>query len=561
MFKLLRYFSLTSAVALITATIVLVIVFRQHEVEETIDNAERQNVALARSFANTVWPRFAAYLNGASGLDGNALRAQQATHQIHETLRTLTHGLPVLKIKIYALDGQTIYSSDLSELGENEASDPGFLKAAVDGVPASELIFRNTFATFEGEVYHRDLVESYIPINHESGGVDGVFELYTDVTPLVAVIRGITIEIAVGLIGAFSLLYTILYLIVRRADRIMKKQYRDLKATEEDIRKKNHALEAEVIARVVAQEALRESEEHLRSIVENAGDAIFVHRSDGRIVEANSAACHLTGYSREELLQMRVADITVDHDDGRHVEDWTRIVPGRPMTYESVHRRKDGTTFPVEVRVGAYKSGENPQIVLIARDITSRRETEERIKHMASHDVLTGLPNRYLFLDRLSAALAAARRAETMVGVLFVDLDSFKAVNDSLGHEAGDLLLVEAARRLNACVRESDTVARFGGDEFVVALTSVTDRAGTARVAENIVTAMTRPFVLNGTPATCGASVGIAIYPDNGETAEILLKHADAAMYAAKRTGLHGYRLAPVDFPEELADVAQGLGI
>jgi diguanylate cyclase (GGDEF)-like protein/PAS domain S-box-containing protein len=547
MFKLLRYFSLASAIAIVFVTAALLTFYHRYSVSNLVEFGEGQNVALARSFANTLWLRFGKHIKSVSDVDPDTLRQHPRTRELNDAIRIVIAGLPVLKVKIFNLDGVTVYSSASEEIGEDVTAKPGFIAAARQEQTVSQLGFRNTFNVFEETVHERDLVESYLPIRNAAGLTEGVFELYADVTPLMAKVEDTTVKLAIGLVCAFGLLYGALFLIVRHADGIIAWQYRDLEATEENIRKQNQALQAEIIARVVAQEALRESEESLRSIVDNAGDAIFVHNSEGWIVEANPAACRMTGCGRDELIKMRVVDITSDRQ-GLHLQrDWTRITPGYPMTYEDVHRRMDGSTFPVEVRMGVYKSGDKPLIVLIVRDVTQRKKAEDRIRHMASHDVLTDLPNRNLFLDRLLAALAAARRNKTLVGVLFVDLDDFKRINDTLGHEAGDLLLVETANRLTAGIREMDTVGRHGGDEFVIALTSVTDRDGVFKVADKIIATVSRSFIVGGVDASCTCSIGIALYPDHGETPEDLLKCADVAMYQAKDQGRNVYQLASLE--------------
>ena len=180
----------------------------------------------------------------------------------------------------------------------------------------------------------------------------------------------------------------------------------------------------------------------------------------------------------------------------------------------------------------------------LEQEIAERRQAEAIITHMANHDSLTGLPIRPLFMDRLSQALATARRSGRDVAVLFVDLDGFKSVNDSFGHEAGDRLLKEAARRLLASVRETDTVARHGGDEFTVVLTDVADSNAVTTVARKMIEALAQPFKLQNDEARIGASVGIALSSANGDNPEVLLERADAAMYVAKEDGKNTYAYA-----------------
>ncbi|MGR9044262.1 MAG: diguanylate cyclase domain-containing protein [Gammaproteobacteria bacterium] len=177
----------------------------------------------------------------------------------------------------------------------------------------------------------------------------------------------------------------------------------------------------------------------------------------------------------------------------------------------------------------------------LAREIANRKKIEKKIMHMASHDHLTGLPNRSLFNDRLSNARNMAIRNREKLAVLFIDLDGFKAVNDTLGHKAGDLLLKEVARRLQACVRKSDTVARFGGDEFIVLLNSLHRLESVEVVAKKILSTIEQPMTLADNAATIGSSIGIAIFPDHSEDTEKLVNYADDAMYLIKKSGKNTY--------------------
>ena len=176
--------------------------------------------------------------------------------------------------------------------------------------------------------------------------------------------------------------------------------------------------------------------------------------------------------------------------------------------------------------------------------LTRLKKTNEQITHLAYHDPLTSLPNRILFYDRLNQAITKARRDKESIAVLFLDLDGFKAINDTLGHDVGDELLREASKRIVACVRDSDTVARMGGDEFMVILSSVRTPNSNNRVAKEIVEAIASPFMLNGKNLSISVSIGIALYPHDGDTAEQLIKISDAAMYLAKHNGKNCYRFA-----------------
>lgn len=279
---------------------------------------------------------------------------------------------------------------------------------------------------------------------------------------------------------------------------------------------------------------LAQSEEQFRVMVERASDALLLYDLDGRIVMVNQMACATLGYNCAELTG-RDMGIVVAAGDANTVEPWWRcLAVDAPVTRETEYRRKDGSTFPVEVRLGAFDMGERRLILALARDISERKAWQARLEQQANYDLLTGLPNRLLFLDRLNTALAAARRNARLLALLFLDLDGFKKINDTLGHAAGDSLLVEAGRRIGAVLRETDTVARYGGDEFVVLLPELESAADAEHVADKIAETFLEPINLVGKPVHIRASIGVAIYPADADDVDALLCCADADMYLAK---------------------------
>ena len=204
----------------------------------------------------------------------------------------------------------------------------------------------------------------------------------------------------------------------------------------------------------------------------------------------------------------------------------------------------DSVTAYAESRLGNGNIIGGFQARFIWNLLTRLKHTNEQVTALAHHDSLTGLPNRILFYDRLNQAITRARRDKVSIAVLYLDLDGFKLVNDTFGHDAGDTLLREAAKRIVACVRDSDTVARMGGDEFTVILPNIRTPSSKDRVAKKIVETIARPFLINGKSCSVSASIGIALFPEHGETAEQLVKIADAAMYLAKHSGKNCYRFA-----------------
>jgi diguanylate cyclase (GGDEF)-like protein/PAS domain S-box-containing protein len=275
-----------------------------------------------------------------------------------------------------------------------------------------------------------------------------------------------------------------------------------------------------------------------RAIIEHAADAFFVYDAGGRIFDVNRRACGTLGYTREELLSLSMTDVEAILLPEGIAGLWRRLASGEPVTTEGAHRRKDGTAFPVEIRVALLGEVAGRRLALsIARDITGRRALEERLSHQALHDPLTGLPNRALLMDRLEHAVARAHRRKTPLTVLFLDLDDFKAVNDALGHECGDRLLEEVGRRLDSGARSSDTVARFGGDEFVVLLEDIGDEREATLAADRMRKDLEVPFEVGGRELSVTASIGVAVGPSSGDGPRELLRNADLAMYRAKGNG------------------------
>lgn len=289
-------------------------------------------------------------------------------------------------------------------------------------------------------------------------------------------------------------------------------------------------------ARRAAEEALRESEARFRLIAENARDLIAMTNTAGRFVYVSPSFQTVLGYSEEELLNSGPLELI-------HPEDRPGFKQWQAMDHFELRLRDSGGNWRwVEGSTSLVMWQGEPHLVNISRDISSQKEMTERLKRMAFFDPLSGLPNRTLLHDRLRQALAHAHRVDRSVGVMFLDLDNFKLLNDSLGHEFGDQVLQAAARLILECVREEDTVARLGGDEFVVVLPTIDAPEDAARVAEKIQRQLARPFNLRGQELVLGASMGIAISDGERHSPDDLLKHADLAMYLAKEGGKGNYR-------------------
>jgi diguanylate cyclase (GGDEF)-like protein/PAS domain S-box-containing protein len=265
---------------------------------------------------------------------------------------------------------------------------------------------------------------------------------------------------------------------------------------------------------------------------------------NGVITYVNKKFVEISGYSREELIGKthRVIKSNI-HSTEFYKDMWETITRGSAWHGEVCNLKKTGGKYWVSSTIIPFldEQGVPQRYISIRTDITQQKHSEEQLRHMANHDVLTGLPTRRLCKENLSMAIAVARRNNTKTAVLFIDLDGFKSVNDTFGHDAGDVLLTEVAKRLSCCVREVDTVARIGGDEFMIVLTGINNRENVALVAQKIIDTLDQSFTLNSNTATIGASIGIALYPDHEQEPEALIKRADEMMYAVKSSGKNNY--------------------
>lgn len=297
----------------------------------------------------------------------------------------------------------------------------------------------------------------------------------------------------------------------------------------------------DIVQRQKAQQALESESAKNATLLRTASDGIHVLDPQGNVVQANDAFCRMLGYTQEELLNMNVTQWDVQWSDSElHKRIEQQLSMERPFKeelFETRHRRRDGSMIDVEVHACAVVIDGKALLYASARDISERKKAAEQVHHLAHFDLLTDLPNRALLSDRLQQALVAAKRNETHMALMFIDLDKFKPVNDSLGHHIGDLLLQAVAQRLQDCLRASDSVARVGGDEFVVLLPRIEVAQDAMTVAEKILQSVSAPFELERHVIHISASIGVASYPEHGSDQEQLLKNADDAMYHAKEAG------------------------
>jgi len=309
----------------------------------------------------------------------------------------------------------------------------------------------------------------------------------------------------------------------------------------------------DITERKQAEEALRESEERYHFIADHTADHIWTMDLSLHFLYSSPAVFKILGYTIEELMakpfdqfftpeslvtaqKALMEELEADKDPN--------VDPNRIRTLQSEHYHKNGNLVWLESSLTFIRDAEMKPVGIlgVSRDITERKKSEEQIKHFATHDLLTDLPSLRLARDRMSVAINMARRYKKAVAIMFIDLDGFKAVNDTLGHDAGDYMLRQVAQRLLSCVRETDTVARVGGDEFLIIATEINSPENAAQIAEKVIQLVSQPVTINEKQAVVGASIGIALFPDHASDMDQLIKIADEAMYEVKNAGKNGFR-------------------
>ncbi len=342
---------------------------------------------------------------------------------------------------------------------------------------------------------------------------------------------------------AFAAVAALLQLLASRArshlgalERLAAEQEQVIAERTQALSQANTALELQLADRELAA-----------AVFDNAAEAIIVTDEKGNFVQVNPAFSRMTGYAAAEVLGQPAALLK----SGRHPPEfyagmWQSVNRENGWQGEVWNRRKNGELFVVWLAIGRVaRPGQPARFVATLTDITHSKQLEQELRHRAYHDPLTDLPNRSLFTDRLRVAISQAQRHGRTFALCFIDLDSFKPVNDRFGHAAGDELLVETARRLRFSVRAADTIARLGGDEFAAILTEAGSRTEVEEVAARIVADLARPFVLQAGTVGISCSMGIAMFPAHGNDAEALQHNADAALYAVKNSTRNAFRICP----------------
>jgi diguanylate cyclase (GGDEF)-like protein/PAS domain S-box-containing protein len=477
-----------------------------------------------------------------------------ADPEIGAELERLSISGDIREISMWSRDGRIVYSS--SELLRGRRFSIGNLVAtAFQGVSTSAYGPADA-ALLPGHTKGQLNIEIYVPIR---GSVDGnpigVYMVEQDARPIYGRVETTRQQVFWVALGAASVVLVILVMAFAGASALLARRNALLRRRAESER--------------MLSEDLRRSEERFRSLVRNASDVVLIADADGRIRYVSPAVARVLGHDPAARLGQPVYDVIHPSDVGwiRSLVAETSTRDGAEATAEYRARHADGSWRWLQATIKNLLS--DPAvggIVINYRDVTERRSLETQLRHQAFHDALTGLPNRALLLDRLEHALTRSRREPASLAVLFLDLDDFKTVNDRLGHQAGDELLVTVAERLRRCLRDADTAARMGGDEFAIVLEEAADRAGAIRVAERILATLREPYRVAGSTIHIQGSMGISLYDDPELTADEMLRLADVAMYAAKGQGKNrltvyqaGIHAAAVDRHQLRADLQEAI--
>ena len=474
--------------------------------------------------------------------------------------RSINH-LGIRKLRLFSPSGEVVFSTENIEIGTINKKDY-FFEFVAKGFPYTKTVIKNE-KTAEGQLAKVDVVESYVPIFNQDK-FSGAFEVYYDISDRKAELKLLVNNIYWTILPFSLALLMLIILVSRKANKsydqlhqtelLLKASHENMEKTvlerTEELKRSNIQLEKE------SEERKKYTEEMLlsASVFENAVEAIMITDHLGNIQKINKAFTEITGFEEDEIIGMNPRIKKSDrHDEAFYQKMWQSLQENGTWKGEIWNRRKSGEIYPESLSISQIVDDENKvkNYVALFHDISDMKDKEQKLKYQANYDALTGLPNRDLFNDRLKFSMAQANRDRLNLAVMFLDLDDFKNVNDSLGHFYGDLLLKQAAERLLNTCRQEDTVARLGGDEFMIITPNYNhEDSEVVILAERLVTAFNESFQLKDKIIHINISIGIAYYPQDGKTLEELVKNADLAMYRSKGLGKNQYTF----FTEEISN-------
>ena len=536
-FALLRRYSMISLVALLVTVVILLFLYRQGELAEHDEIAAESSKRASIHFVRRLGAQIDTLITASNGLGAKALQANQDNVVLADAPE-VARDYDVIKVKIYSPSGLVIYSSDESEIG-GTTRHPELLAKALSGQEVSQHELHGAFFGLTGQIRDVNVVSTYMVLT-QAGNRIGVIETDMDETPFVKEIFSNTIEMPLSVLAAFLMLYAVLYLFLLRHDRAA------------DIWQKS-------MARNITERLKVEADQRISAIAFESQEGILIADANNEVLRVNDAFTKTTGYAAEEIIGKNINILGFDGPDANFEAEMGKCIEKTGAWEGEMQTRcKNGESCPEYLNVTAVKDdkGGVTNYVVSFTNLTVINEAADKIKRLAFYDPLTGLPNRRLLRDRLSRAFASTARSGKEGALLFIDLDNFKALNDSLGHDVGDLLLQQTAQRLVSCTRECDTVARLGGDEFVVMLEDLSQEpvqaaTQTEDVGNKIIAAINRSYLLGTLKYGSTASIGAVMFSNHGQSGEELLKHADIAMYQAKKAGRNCLRF----FNQEMQDI------
>lgn len=398
--------------------------------------------------------------------------------------------------------------------------------------------------------------------NVQEGSVNGAANVVLDLTDEIDMIATINQWLWLGQLVLQIILFFVIDTLIRAFTRPVAKLEEVMTAMQADgdlsrrvdiqgvdeIGRMAHAFNALADSLQKSVSLVKEGQDKLKlsaQVFVNSAEAIVITDIDNNIIQINKAFTDITGYSSDEVIGKNPRLLQSGQQSADfYREMWDSLLSKGSWQGEIMDRRKSGEIYPkwLSIAVVRNEQGAVSNYIALFSDITERRASFDRIQHLAHYDALTHLPNRALLNDLIDVAVAGAKRTHAKFAVIFLDLDRFKNVNDTMGHHVGDILLQAVAERLQKCVRESDTVARLGGDEFVILLNNVNEENDVALVAQKVIDLIGKPFMIAGYQADIGCSIGISIYPTHGSDRFTLLRQADAAMYLAKEKGRNNFQ-------------------
>ena len=550
----IQFFAITTILGLLIVVTAIGFFNRHNADRQIMEMGEENNISLTRSLANALWTDVEKLVNNVPDTEPQNIAPNAFTDQFLERVAHQVKDLSIVKVKVYDLQGNTVFSSQASQIGQRQGDNIGVL-SALAGKVETEITHRETFPSFDGVIENRSLISSYIPLrHHQDGKIFGVFELYRDVTPLLEKSQRDQWYVTSILGAILSPIVLLLLVVVWRMDGNIQAHERSRRRYVKQIETDKITLEKRIVERTQALVDLneelqievqvrREAEEELclaGSVYANTVEGIVVTDSKGIIQSVNPAFSAVTGYSSAEAVGENMSLLK----SGRHNHEfydkmWGELQSEGRWSGEIWNRRKNGELYPERSSISAIRDGNGNihRFVKIMSDVADIKKSEQQLQFLVHHDPLTGLPNRLLLLDRIQRAFSYASRFEQMVGVLSIGIDRFKMVNDTAGRQIGDLLLKSVAIRLAGCLREEDSIARTGGDEFVILATGLLEVNKAAKVCNKIFEATKEPFMVGDKPFYLTVSIGVSVFPfDKGEYEEYLY-FAEKAMRRAKEKG------------------------